>query len=486
MKKIQASERRQPPNILVVILDAVRASSLSCYGAPQKTTPFIDTFATTSTLFENAYVTAPWTLPSHASILTGLYPSEHGAHAKHPFLNEELPSLPEILRNAGYKTSLCTYVPFLTRQFGMARGFTNVYQPYQMLSDAPKLRTLLEENKWTRRLTNLGDRAWRWLASKRGDFGARPITKNAIRWISKHPPDTRWFMMINYFDAHLPYWPPRKFRDAFLSPPLSTAALKQVNQNPWAYYSGRAPMDARDFQILESLYHASILYLDHWLERLIGFLQETGRIDNTMVIITSDHGENITEKPVFGHNLYLNEQLLRVPMIIHYPQGFPPGHRISSRVQSLDLFYTILEAAEFSDLQRSTHAVRNISLKEIVEGDDIEMPIFAQYHGMRETPDDQHHKLKYPGVDFQQFDQPAYVAIQGDYKLIHLPGAGGELYNLSLDPEEKKDLYTSRPEVVEKLRKLLQRNFRLQTSAPGGKHDVDKEIERRLADLGYI
>jgi arylsulfatase A-like enzyme len=478
--------RDTPPNVLIVVLDTVRAANLSCYGYSRATTPFLDKFVLEGTLFENAYAPAPWTLPSHASMLTGLYPSEHRAHAKHTYLDKALPYLPEMLRSAGYETCLCTYVPFLSDNFGMDRGFAHTYQPYQILSKPAWLREWLADRMWGRKLVNTSDHVCQRIAAKMGDFGARPITKAAIQWISERPRDKNWFMLVNYFDAHLPYWPPPEFRKAFLPTSVSATRLKKVNQNPWAYYSGRAPMSAEDFLLLECLYDAEILCLDHWTGRLIHFLRESSRLEDTLVIITSDHGENLTEKPVFGHNLYLNEQLLRVPLIVRCRQRFCAGQRITQRVQLLDIFYTILETVGLSGWQRPMQAVRTRSLTEAVSNGDFDSPIFAQYHGLRATPDDERHKLRYPEVDFEPFDRPSYAVIKGQYKLIYTPGHGGKLYNLNSDPAETNDLYKSEPEIAEELRFLLYESFKSQLDVDEGERDIDPEVERRLADLGYI
>jgi len=317
-------------NVLLLILDTVRAHDLGLYGYPRQTTPFLSGRAKGGIIFEHAYSTAPWTLASHASLFTGRWPHELSADHLVP-LDGAFPTVAETFAAHGFRTG-----GFVANQFntgphtGLARG----YHRYE--ADQLSARRVFVASKLGRILHNPG--SW-------GNTGfdainrkkASAVRRQFISWVSRQS-ERPFFAFLNYFDAHDPYDPPVPFDSLFHSPPLPGGPFEPGSPPRWT---------ESDMQDRRRLYDAAIAYLDTELETLFQDLEKMGIFENTVVVITSDHGEEFAEHGVIYHGKSLYDTVLRVPLVILNAGG--GGVRVARPVSLRDVSSTMLELAGVDD-----------------------------------------------------------------------------------------------------------------------------------------
>lgn len=310
------------PNVLLVILDTVRAASLSLYGFPWPTTPTLERLAQSGTTFDWAIAPAPWTLPTHASIFSGRYPGELAADWTVP-MDDHTPVLAEAFRARGYHTAaVVANLDYTAWDSGLGRGFAH-FVDYPIA-----WRQLLFSSSYAQTTTArrfLGARsvpeAVRALSSI--DLSIDPkhagaprradeVTREFLDWQAERG-DRPFFAFLNYFDAHQDYYAPPNF------PEVGDPSRKAIR------------------------YTTAIHWIDRNLDTLFTALQSRGVLDNTIVIVTSDHGELFDEHGLRGHANSLYRNLLRVPLLIRYPAAVPAARRISRQVSLRDLAATIVD-----------------------------------------------------------------------------------------------------------------------------------------------
>ncbi len=330
------SRRPRPPNVVVLILDTVRRDHLGTYGYTRETSPTLDLLAGEATLYEAAVSAAPWTLPSHASIFTGLPPSQHQAHHEHLALGLEHVTLAEHLRAAGFETAGFTNNPWLTARTGMSQGFDHFAEIWrdQVSEGTFNINVFVDPD-----------------VHGFEDAGAA-ATLAAIRsWLDGRDDARPFFLFINLIEAHTYYHPPGSYRDRFTDRPLSVLDVKRANRDfmKGAYGNSLRP---DDLATAVALYDGEIAYLDSWLDQFLGLLRERRLLDASLLVVTSDHGEGFGEHELcqtllVDHQLSLHEELLAVPLIIRYPRDTErPSHagvRIAEPVSSLDIVPTVLD-----------------------------------------------------------------------------------------------------------------------------------------------
>lgn len=324
------------PNVLLIILDTVRGFSLSLYGHPSPTTPEMSRWARGGVVFERAIAPAPWTLPSHASMFTGRYPSELSADFRTP-LDETYPTLAEVLQQSGYATGgFVANLLYTHRATGIGRGFLHY-------EDFPRSAAQVTTHSGLGRV--LVQRVRNPLQAWRGDFewfGRKPaatVTRNFLDWQAGLPADRPFFAFLNYFDAHYPYLPPEPWYSQFADTSLP-------RYNPLRVGHPLAPKPTQDLiRSSELAYEATIAQLDAEMARLIDTLRARGQAERTMIIITSDHGEQFGEHGLLQHGNSMYRQLLQVPLIIVLPGKVPADTRVEEPVTLTDLPATILDLA---------------------------------------------------------------------------------------------------------------------------------------------
>jgi len=302
-------------NVLVYLVDTLRADRLGAYGDGRGLTPAIDAFAAEGVVFEDTVAQAPWTRPAVATLLTGLEPLAHGVTTLDDRLAEEAETLPEILRRAGYRTAAFSTNWHVIPETGLAQGFDDfVFTP--------------------------------------DDFHADAVNRRVLAWLDEHgasstAPDREepFFLYVHTLDPHAPYEPPEPFRSRFApgAPPDagSRELLKRI-------YAATAPEQrdqrARMMATVRDLYDGEVAFTDHAFGDLLEALRERGLYDETLIVFVSDHGEELDEHGHLGHGYDLYREVLQVPFIVRLPGGERPGGRarVAETVQQTDLLPTLL------------------------------------------------------------------------------------------------------------------------------------------------
>jgi arylsulfatase A-like enzyme len=325
-------------NVLMIVVDALRADHLSSYGYSRPTSPNMDRIASQGVLFENAFATSSYTLPSHASLVSGRYPHEHGVEWSKPMalVDSRYPTLAEALVSRGYRTAAFSANLFwFVGAAGFSRGFIRFEDYFHCISDMV-LRTLYGraiENFILRRI-GFEDIP----ARKR----ASDINRSLIRWL-ENDKEKPFFALLNYMDTHDPYLPPSPYRTKF-----------SRFENPGGILNwrvGRADPQMSNEQLQGEIdaYDGGIAYVDHHIGQLMAELQTRGLIEKTLVVITSDHGESFGDHGVFlhGNHLYRNET--HVPLIIWRPGQIPAGILVTRPCTNAALPATVMDLVGYGD-----------------------------------------------------------------------------------------------------------------------------------------
>lgn len=317
-----AEERSAPPSIVLISLDTLRADRLSIYGYERPTSPNLDAWAERSaTVFGNAIAQAPWTLPSHVSLLTGLNAHRHGIGHEDSVARPGLLLLPEILRAAGYASLAITGGGWLHPRFGFTQGFDRF-----LPSPGLKSKTMAAE------------------------------IETALAWTREYR-DRPYFLFFHTYEVHAPYRPRAPYFDHFSDagsselnrllaaprPPIVTpppgGGFVTTKKLAWPTLS---ELDVEE--VVGALYDSGIAAADELLARLLNSLEREGFLDNGIVVITSDHGELLGEHGLAGHE-YLYDENLKVPLLIAGPAGLGAGQEVAAQVRSVDVMPTVLELA---------------------------------------------------------------------------------------------------------------------------------------------
>jgi len=374
------------PNILLIFWDTVRAQNLSLLGYGRPTTPHLERWAAEGTVFEQAMSTAPWTLAGHGSAFTGLRTQELGADWRKP-IQTNATTLAEFLSDRGYRTGgFVANLISTASETGLARGFSH-YEDFPRTLETVYLSTLV------------GQRLADWRPFFRGGMRRYPprradeITDRFLDWSAQS--DEPWLGFLNYFEAHDPYYPPENYRDRFSSD---------------------------DVQL--DKYDGALTVLDADLDRLLGALRDRGDLDNTIVILASDHGELFGEHGLRQHGNSLYIQLLHVPLVLWGP-GIPAGARITTPVSLRSLPATLAEMV----FPGRDHPFPGGSLVGTWQDSAPGQPLLAGVPKGANTPPNEPVTL---GNMSAVRDGAQHYILNGDDK--------GELYDLATDPNEEHDL----------------------------------------------
>jgi len=425
------------------------------------------------TLFSEAITPSPWTIPSHASLFTGLYPSQHGVNRMGDKLDGSYVTLAECLTGAGYTTIGASANSFISPRFGFDRGFNEFFVGWQVFQqeDATPIKQTV-------------NKLYVKFFEKRYDKGAWIVTRAVQRWLHRSRSQRPFFLFVNYLDAHLPYRPPIGYRQ-FFPDDISWQETQKVNQNAWCYISGLTAMTERDFRVLTALYDAEIRYVDAQVGRVYRALQDNGLLEETLLIITSDHGENIGEHDLMDHQYCLYDTLLRVPLIIRYPMAFGVGEVVKDHVSLLDVLPTIVDLL---GLNRVEQTWEGYSLLQSVDRDYTLAEYLAPQPSMA--------SLQTEGAytpTMERFNRQLRCIRTERHKYIMGSDGTQELYDLQSDVGETVNLVERLPQVATHLRdqicnKLGEFPMDLKSQRVSSEEtEKDKAIiEQRLRDLGYI
>lgn len=420
------------PNVAVIVLDTLRADALSCYGNPRPISPHLDALAARGVRYTDVMSAATWTLPAHATLLSGLFATEHGVLSSER-LPADLESLPSLFREAGYQTIAATEGIFITPRFGFDQGFDR----FQVCA-------------WNAKMTV--DRALSALEDVEGP----------------------WFLYLHTYQPHAPYQPPIAWRERWIEPYEGPLSLP-IKNDDWDRIEGGPTED--DVRFVRQAYEAEIAYADAQVGRFLAALEARGELDRTIIAVTSDHGESLDERNIWGHGTSAFQEQLRVPLLLHYPGRFEGGLVIDEPLHAVDLAPTLLDSAG------------------------LEVP--AEMSGLALSPYPvEGNRPLYSGFLAQPWHREATVFRSGPWKLIQFPvdskdpendGQEMHLYRLDQDPRELENLWrgaeeaaglgTGIPEdVLEDIRVLrAERGPRFTHE----RSNSDSAFEAQLEALGY-
>ncbi|MBC7361873.1 MAG: sulfatase [Candidatus Aminicenantes bacterium] len=429
------------PNVILIIADALRADHLGCYGYEKVTSPNIDRFAAKSLIFLNAYTNASWTKPSIATLMTSLYPHQHGACYWKSSLSKQLETIAEFFKNSGYKTFAVQTNPVLSKDYGFDQGFDKYIQ--------------------------------------KTNAGADDVTASFIKWLEKNK-KRKFFAYLHFFDTHAPYDAPEEYGQKFGARPdqlFRAGNFKTIDVRLMDLIG----IKQEDKEGLVSLYDGAVNYVDSNFKNIIYKLEEMNLRNKTVIVFTSDHGEEFFEHNGYDHGHTQYQEIIKIPLIIGYGDNLIP-EKIDKPVQLVDLMPIIFQIAGIKekneifrgkDLSSIIRGARKEIFSEIILlGDEKKALIVNQWKLIENTGKVHSDTLELFG-DITRYIIPGY---RERY----------ELYDLSTDPFEQKDLSNSEKLEVVKLRAVM-RKYKYTEAVI--RNEVIKDRNKKLEDiksLGYI
>ena len=412
-----------PRNLILVSIDTLRPDRLGCYGNPRPTSPTIDRIAREGIVFDDASAPSPWTKPSHASLLTGRYPSAHGAGTMAGELRADVPHLAEWLGRRGFDTAAVVN-SLLLRQHGLERGFARIdYVPFVQ-----------------------------------GERRSSPVTERAIERLGERDPTKPLFLFVHYMDVHSDYASLPRYESLFVRPYEGFA--DGTTQQLYRHALERFELGPRDVEHLVDLYDAGIRQVDDQLDRLLRALDARGILDASLLVLVSDHGEEFLEHGgvLHGHSQF--QELVRVPLVLR-GAGLRAGVRIAEPVSLLDVLPTALGLLGIAAPER----LDGIDLRPLwTSPDRAPSPRLLYYEADVTFPPPA------PGV----LPAGSHRAVrEGRFKFHYdLAAERAGLFDLSRDPREQVDRLAAEPqkarELSERLREFLEQGRRGEGAARGG------------------
>jgi arylsulfatase A-like enzyme len=421
------------PNVLLIVVDTLRSDHLGSYGYKRNTSPNIDQLAKDGILFKNSISQAPWTLPSVATILTSLYPSAHQAKDFSKKLSSRLITLPEILMDHFYETGGIISGDFVSSHYGFNQGFG-----------------FFDEKS---------------ISGHRG-ISSRTISKKAIKFMRKNR-NRKFFLFLHYFDPHFNYILHKRYNyfpnyNGKLYSGQDIGELRRIRFN----------LSGDDIDYLKALYDAEISFTDEHIGLLFNELKKLNLYDNTMIIVTADHGEEFMERGWLGHSTTLYSEQINVPLILRIPNG-KMGLSVDKYVGLIDIMPTIMEISGIEKNGKKTF-VQGINLL----GDDTlenKRVIFSE--------------VSYMDQGIRAFQQSA---VWEQWKIRrNMKDNSLELYNIKMDKDERNDLSSNHRVVLGQMKELLAQwetmNHRVVDKKKINETvNMEEELKSRLRSLGYI
>jgi len=456
------------PNVVLVVLDTVRADHLPIYGYARNTAPNLLRFAAEAAVYRRAFSAGDMTLPGHGSMFTGQYASWHGAHlspapkASGWRLRESSLTLAEILAGQGYRTmAVVANAGYMWPSFGLHQGFQ------------------LYDNRTTLLVYGLPyhlRRAMRWLVNgfveqaemERTARRADQITRDSIHVVEQAVASGRpFFLFVNYIDTHLPYLPPPPFDRQFpgKSARLHNSDLLALRRT--VLEKKRLPTD-EEKQHMISQYDGAIAYVDAELNRLLTRLKQLGVHENTLIIITSDHGQAFGDNYLIDHGVSVYQDQVHVPLLIKYP-GREPARVVDALASGVDLLPTVMDAAGLP----APPGIHGKNLRTIAK-DEPRMVFSESFHD---------NLLAGWHPRFKRIERAMWL---GSMKFIHSTSGKREMYDLSKDPAERHNLYRPGEPVSVKLEALLTAWIRSAGQREQAPVKLSPETIEQLRSLGYV
>lgn len=469
----QIIKEGSPPNVVVIVLDTTRRDVLGCYGHSGGLTPTLDAIAREGTVYDHFFSQAPWTVPSHATLFTGMYPQTHGcSYERRLWLDDGFDTMAERFSARGYQTVALNSNYHITHA-NLLQGFDSIVDLKGQYSGLP----------WRYWNTSIGWPA-RW--ADKGASGAPIWLRNWARDIRQ--PDKPFFLFINLLEVHHPYLPPYAERRAFLPKGVSyrDATNYSMRFNPQQMELARRN-DAKGERIIRALYEAQTLYQDRMLAEIMAALDSISSKENTLLIITADHGENINDAGRWGHEYEVNDTLIHVPLVVRYPKLFPAGKRVKGFCEMVDVLPTLYEIAGWPTTGE-TMPGKSLLPSAFQPKKEIHAYHFPHYLGFSRavTPP----LLTQEDILMRYHDFNKVIRTE-THKLIWSAQGLHALYDLRNDPQETHNIFEENRPLGEELERTLLEWWAAQPGyirhAPTGKKQyTDPRAIERLRELGYV
>ena len=440
-----------PEHVILIVVDTLRYDAISAHGIGPNRTPNLDRLAADSVLFSNAVSSGPWTIPSMASILTGLPPEAHGATREEMALPDACETIGELAQRHGYYTGAIGTNPILLP------SLTDFQQGFRHVSWYPNVG---------RDRRTFGLRMYRWLTGAHAEGNATELTDEAIDWHRENR-DRSTLLWLHYFDVHLPYEPPTAYLPQYATP---------RSYMPGAIEMGIAALgmgigDARKAAI-ETLYRAEVSYVDAEIGRLMDALREEGLYDEALIVFTSDHGEEFWEHGGFEHGHTLYRELTHVPYFVKLP-GQDAAGEVHELVPTMSIPSTV---AALCGMEMAPHVESRGAIHSRAHGGD---------GPARGTP---------VASGATKGGRNLTGITTGRWKFIsEVDGTSEELYDLVADPGERSNVATVYPDIASEMRGTLSKQkeesdaLARQLGIRSAKvDDLDPELADRLRGLGYL
>ena len=447
---IEAPSSAAKPDIILISIDSLRPDHIGCYGYKRDTTPYIDQLAAEGVRFNNAMSTTSWTLPAHAALFTGLYDSAHGLVDKALKLADAHVTLAEVFRDAGYQTSGFYGGPFLHPTFGLHQGFMSYYSCMTTTADDADINAIRGSSH---------------VASHHDITGPRTLERFG-NWLATAD-DRPMFVFLHMWDVHYDYIPPKHYVDRFDPDYQGSVRAENFMWNQ----SITRDMPARDLEHVIALYDGEIRFTDDILKQILDKLDEAGRFERALIVVTADHGEEFFEHGGKGHMRTLFDELVRVPLIVRWPGQLSAGQVISDQVCLIDVMPTLLSLAGVSPPRQ----IQGRDLSPLLHGTNLPpVPALLElYFGKREAQ----------ALRTNEYKAYVHNRVPGFYDLSLDPG---ELHNRAVVAGQFNPKFQ---EAMTRIRSLIGQNQvvneqgGLKAVRPSG---LSEQMIQQLKSLGYI
>lgn len=482
------------PNVVLFVTDTTRADD----GFDPAVAPTLSKLGAAGTRATRAFSTAPWTLPAHASLLTGTYPSKHGAYTGHEWFDGSLPTLPELFREAGYETTCVSNNTWLSSASGFDRGFDEFRQMWQLVQSSTSLGEVVQVTEDSRLdavtrevfdgnpIVNVANALYQLLVRNRDrtDDGAERTTRWIRNWLTDRTDDRPFFLLANYIEPHLEYRPPRRLATEYLPDGVTYGEAMAIPQAPWEYLADHVTITDREFHILRELYRAEIASVDEQLAALRDALVDAGEWEDTVLVVVADHGENVGDHGMMDHQYCLYDTLVHVPLVLHGGE-FTGRGELTDLVSLADLAPTLLDAAGIrADAARATFQGRSFH-----PGAHARRREFVVSEYMAPQPSMAALERHVGGLPdrVREFDRSLRAIRTDEYKLVHGSDGTRELYDLRADPGETTNVAGSNPRTVATLEGTLDEWLDSFEHADVAESvSIDGRRKAQLERLGYL
>jgi arylsulfatase A-like enzyme len=478
---------------LILLWDTVRADRMSLYGHHRPTTPRLEAFAADAVVFDRAVAPGMWTVPSHASVFTGLPVASHGANAKWIWLDERFVTAAEHFGDAGWDTWAWSSNPYLSANSNLLQGFDTVESSWKgpfatRCAEATEAKLIARDKSceiapdwspsghvkgWPRHLTAHKD-------------GGAVAAGALLDWVDHRDGDGPWMAYVNYLEAHHPRVPSEEARQAILEADLLEAGLATdaTLHRTMAFMEGKTGFSDDELEAVRGVYDASLVDLDRVTGDLLDGLKARDALDSTIVVIVSDHGEHLGEHGLFDHRWSVWQELIGVPLILRYPQALPAG-RVAEPVSTQQLFPTLCDLT-------AVPCPAGLPVTSLRQSPPAR--VFSEL--IQPTPRLPPIRAAYSDLDPARWRTRYHVAIEGSSKLIRHSDATKQLFDLAEDAAEAHDIAGESPERVAELlghvkawQGSLNRydpGLRAPTDSPSNALTPDQDTIDQLKMLGYV